>query len=86
MMKADEAKRITNEAIQKKKEEEKKVMETFLAETEKQIRENAEKGQTICYINIPKAFQYSEYKVIDALREYGYGAQFDCYDMMKVTW
>ena len=86
MMKADEAKRITNEAIEKQKEEEKKIMEKFLIQAEKEIKETAEKGQTTCYIRIPEEFKYNEYKFIDTFREYGYGAQFDCFDMIRVTW
>jgi hypothetical protein len=86
MMKADEAKRITNEAIEKQKENDKKILESFLIEAEKEIKGTAEKGQTICYLQIPEAFKYNEYKIIDTFREYGYGAQFDCFEMIKVTW
>ena len=86
MITADEAKRITKEALNKQKEEEKRIMEIFFTEAEKEIKQSAEKGQTICYINIPEALQYNEYKIVDGLREYGYGAQYDCYDMMKITW
>lgn len=78
MMKADEAKRITNEVINRS-------MENFFTKAEKEIRKNAEKGQTICYIFIPQAFQCSENKIIDTLREYGYGVTID-YDRMKITW
>lgn len=86
MMKADEAKRITNEAIEKQKKEEKKIMEKFLIEAEKEIKEAAEKGQTTCYIRVPEEFKYNEHKFIDAFREYGYGAQFECFEYVRVTW
>lgn len=86
MMTADEAKKITHEAIEEQKDEAKRILEIFLVEAEDAIKESANKGQTICYVNIPEALQYNEYKAIDVLREYGYGAQFDCYDMMKITW
>lgn len=86
MMKADEAKRITNEAIEKQKEEEKKIMEKFLVQTEEKIKETAEKGQTTCYINVPKEYEYKEYKIIDAFREYGYGAQVEDFETIRVTW
>ena len=86
MMTADEAKKITHEAIEKRKEEEKKIMENFLIEAEKEIRESAEKGQTTCFINVPKEYEYKEYKIIDALREYGYGAQFENFETITLTW
>lgn len=86
MMKADEAKRITNEAIEKQKKEEKKILESFLVEAEKEIKEAAEKGHTICYINIPKEYEYKEYKIIDAFREYGYGAFVEDFETIGVTW
>lgn len=86
MMKADEAKRITNEAIEKRNEEKKKVMENFLVKAEEKIKEAAEEGQTICYIDIPKEYRYEEYKVANALREYGYGAQVECFECIRVTW
>lgn len=86
MMKADEAKRITNEAINKQKDETKRILEIFLVEVEKEIKESAEKGQTICYIPIPEGLKYNEYKAIDALREYGYSAHFDFYDNMRISW
>lgn len=86
MMKADEAKRITNEAIEKQKEEEKKIMEKFLVQTEEKIKETAEKGQTTCYINVPKEYEYKEYKIIDAFREYGYGAQVEDFETIRLTW
>ena len=86
MMKADEAKRITKEAIEKQKDETKRILEIFLVEAEKEIKESAERGQTICYVNIPEGLKYNEYKAIDALREYGYSAHFDCYDVMRISW
>lgn len=86
MMKADEAKRITNEAIEKQKEEEKKIMEKFLVQTEEKIKETAEKGQTTCYINVPKEYEYKEYKIVDAFREYGYGAQVEDFETIRLTW
>mgnify|MGYP003509030533 CR=1 FL=1 len=86
MMKADEAKRITNEAIEKQKKEEKKIMENFLIEAEKEIRENAQGGQTTCYIRTPKEYEYKEYKIINALRDYGYGAQVEDFETIRVTW
>ena len=86
MMKADEAKRIANEAIEKQNEEKKKVMENSLVKAEEKIKEAAEKGNTTCYINVPKEYEYSEYKVIDTFREYGYGAQFECFNMIRLTW
>ena len=86
MMKADEAKRITNEAINKQKEEEKRILGIFLAEAEKEIKENAKKGQTTCYLNIPEAFKYNEYKIIDTLREYGYGAYISDFETFRISW
>lgn len=86
MMKADEAKRITNEAIEKQKEEEKKILESCLVEAEEKIKETAEEGQATCYINIPKEYEYKEYKIIDAFREYGYGAQFENFNTIRITW
>lgn len=86
MMKADEAKRITNEAIEKQKEEEKKIMERFLVQTEEKIKETAEKGQTTCYIDVPKEYEFKEYKIIDAFREYGYSAQVEGFETIRVTW
>ena len=86
MMKAEEAKRITNEAIEKQKEEEKKIMEKFLVQTEEKIKETAEKGQTTCYINVPKEYEYKEYKIVDAFREYGYGAQVEDFETIRLTW
>lgn len=86
MMKADEAKRITKEAIEKQKEEEKKLMEKFFVQAEEKIKETAEKGQTTCYINIPEEYEYKEYKIIDAFREYGYGAQVGDFETIRVTW
>lgn len=86
MMKADEAKRITNEAIEKQKVEEKKVMEKFFVKTEEKIKETAEKGQSTCYINVPKEYEYKEYKIVDAFREYGYGAQVEDYETIRLTW
>lgn len=85
-MKADEAKRVTNEAIERRKEEEKKVMEKFLVQAEEEIKEAAEKGQSTCHINIPKEYEYKEYKLIDAFREYGYGAQFEDFQTIRLTW
>ena len=86
MMKADEAKRITNEAIEKQKENDKKILESFLIEAEKAIKEAAEKGQTICYIDIPKEYEYNEYKIIDVFRGYGYGAQVEDFETIRITW
>lgn len=86
MMKADEAKKITNEAIEKQKENDKKVLESFLIEAEKEIKKAAEKGQTICYIDIPKEYEYNEYKIIDAFRRYGYGAFVEDFETIGVTW
>ena len=86
MMKAEEAKRITNEAIEKQKEDDKKILESFLIEAEKEIKGTAEKGQTTCYINVPKEYEYKEYKIIDAFREYGYGAQVEDFETIRVTW
>lgn len=86
MMTADEAKKITKEAIQKKKVEEKKVMEKFLVQVEEEIKEAAEKGQTTCTIRVPKEYEYKEYKIIDAFREYGYGAQVEDFETITLTW
>lgn len=86
MMTAEEAKKITKEAIEKRKEEEKKVMEKFLVQTEEEIKEAAEKGQSTCYIKVPKEYEYKEYKIVDAFREYGYGAQVEDFETITLTW
>ena len=86
MMKADEAKRITNEAIEKRDEEKKKVMENFLIEAEEEIKKTAEKGETTCYIEVPKEYKYEEFKVANAFREYGYDALVEDFATIKVTW
>ena len=86
MMTADEAKKITKEAIQKQKEEERRILEIFLAEAEKEIKENAKKSQSTCYMNIPEAFKYNEYKIIDALREYKYGAYISDFETIRISW
>ena len=86
MIKANEAREITKKAIEEKKEEEMKKMENFLLQAEAKIKSNAEKGQTICYINIPEEFRYNEYKFMEAFIEYGYGAQLDSFDEIKITW
>lgn len=85
MIKANEARKITNEAIEKQKEEEKKNTEKFLELAEKKIKETADKGQSTCYVHIPDDFKYHDYKILEALRDCGYGAQTDCFDIM-VTW
>lgn len=86
MMKADEAKRITNEAIEKQKENDKKFLENFLIEAEKKIKEAAEKGQTTCYIHVPNELEFKEYKIVDTFREYGYGAHLESFKSIRVTW
>lgn len=85
MIKANEAREITNKAIEEIRQEEKKNIEKFLEVAEKKIKETAEKGQSTCYIHIPDDFKYNDYKILEALRDYGYGAQTDCFDFM-VTW
>lgn len=72
--------------LKKKKEEEIKKMENFLIQAEEKIKANAEKGQTICYVRIPEEFRYNEYKFMEAFIEYGYGAQLDSFDEIKITW
>lgn len=79
MIKANEAREITKKAIKEKKE-------NFLLQVEAKIKSNAEKGQTICYISIPEEFRYNEYKFMEAFIEYGYGAQLDSFDEIKITW
>lgn len=86
MIKANEAREITKKAIEEKKEEEMKKMEKFLLQAEEKIKANAEKGETICYVPIPEEFRYNEYKFMDAFIEYGYGAQLDSFDEIKITW
>lgn len=86
MIKANEAREITKKAIEEKKEEEMKKMKNFLIQAEEKIKANAEKGQTFCYISIPKEFRYSNYKFMEAFIEYGYDAQLDSFDKIKVTW
>lgn len=85
MIKANEAREITNKAIEEIRQEEKKNIEKFLEVAEKKIKETAEKGQSTCYIHIPDDFKYNDYKILEALRDCGYGAQTDCFDIM-VTW
>lgn len=85
MIKANEAREITNKAIEEIKQQEKKNIEKFLELAEKKIKETAEKGQPTCYVKIPDDFKYNECKILEALRDHGYGAQTDCFDIM-VTW
>lgn len=85
MIKANEAREITNKAIEEIRQEEKKNIEKFLEVAEKKIKETAEKGQSTCYIHIPDDFKYNDYKILEALRDCGYGAQTDCFDIM-ITW
>ena len=86
MIKANEAREITNKAIEEKKEEEMKKMENFLLQAEAKIKTNTKKGQTVCYISIPEEFRYNKYKFMEAFIEYGYGAQLDSFDEIKITW